>query len=265
MAQISAALVAEHSTWQGAGEVATAASPGASRRERGLGTPSLTTGLIAPTTQPRRWTHGDAANSGYHHISQCRHLSIRALVPNRSLTKISQNYASKGTHMSVKTIDELLLDELKDLYSAEKQITKALPKMAKAAVSQDLKSAFESHLEETQGHVERLDKIFETLGKSPRGKTCHGMQGLLEEGSEMMGELEKGSVRDAGLISAAQRVEHYEMAGYGSVREFASLLGQKEIASLLDETLEEEKAADEKLTGIAKKVNPQALKANKAA
>jgi ferritin-like metal-binding protein YciE len=179
--------------------------------------------------------------------------------------QISQNYASKGTHMSVKTIDELLLDELKDLYSAEKQITKALPKMAKAAVSQDLKSAFESHLEETQGHVERLDKIFETLGKSPRGKTCHGMQGLLEEGSEMMGELEKGSVRDAGLISAAQRVEHYEMAGYGSVREFASLLGQKEIASLLDETLEEEKAADEKLTGIAKKVNPQALKSNKAA
>jgi ferritin-like metal-binding protein YciE len=167
--------------------------------------------------------------------------------------------------MSVKTIDELLLDELKDLYSAEKQITKALPKMAKAAVSQDLKSAFETHLEETEGHVERLDKVFETLGKSPRGKTCHGMQGLLEEGSEMMQELEKGPIRDAGLISAAQRVEHYEMAGYGSVREFATLLGQKEIASLLEETLEEEKAADEKLTGIAKKVNPQALKSNKAA
>jgi ferritin-like metal-binding protein YciE len=167
--------------------------------------------------------------------------------------------------MSVKTIDELMLDELKDLYSAEKQITKALPKMAKAAVSQDLKSAFEEHLEETQGHIERLDQIFETLGKSPRGKVCHGMQGLVEEGSEMMSELEKGPVRDAGLISAAQRVEHYEMAGYGSVREYAVLLGQKEIASLLDETLEEEKAADEKLTGIAKKVNPQALKSNKAA
>ena len=140
--------------------------------------------------------------------------------------------------MSVKTINELLLDELKDLYSAEKQITKALPKMAKAASSQDLKSAFESHLEETQGHVERLDKIFENLGKSPRGKTCHGMQGLLEEGSEMISESEKGPVRDAGLISAAQRVEHYEMAGYGSVREFASILGQNEIASLLEETLE---------------------------
>ena len=167
--------------------------------------------------------------------------------------------------MSVKTIDELLLDELKDLYSAEKQLTKALPKMARAAASQDLKTAFESHLEETQDHVERLDKIFETLGKSPRGKTCHGMQGLVEEGSEIISELEKGAVRDAGLISAAQRVEHYEMAGYGSVREFANLLGQNEIASLLDETLEEEKAADEKLTGIAKKVNPQAIKSNKAA
>ncbi|HEY1965666.1 MAG TPA: ferritin-like domain-containing protein [Acidobacteriaceae bacterium] len=167
--------------------------------------------------------------------------------------------------MSVKTVDELLLDELKDLYSAEKQLTKALPKMARAAASQDLKTAFENHLEETQGHVERLDKIFETLGKSPRGKTCHGMQGLVEEGSEMISELEKGAVRDAGLISAAQRVEHYEMAGYGSVREFANLLGRSEIASLLDETLEEEKAADEKLTGIAKKVNPQAVKSNKAA
>jgi ferritin-like metal-binding protein YciE len=167
--------------------------------------------------------------------------------------------------MSVKTIDELLLDELKDLYSAEKQLTTALPKMARAAASQDLKTAFESHLEETQGHVERLDKIFETLGKSPRGKTCHGMQGLVEEGSEMISELDKGAVRDAGLISAAQRVEHYEMAGYGSVREFASLLGQNEIASLLGETLEEEKAADEKLTGISKKVNPQAMKSRKAA
>jgi len=167
--------------------------------------------------------------------------------------------------MSVKTIDELLLDELKDLYSAEKQLTKALPKMARAAASQDLKAAFENHLEETQGHVERLDKIFETLGKSPRGKTCHGMQGLVEEGSEMISELEKGAVRDAGLISAAQRVEHYEMAGYGSVREFASLLGRNEIASLLGETLEEEKAADEKLTGISKKVNPQAMKSRKAA
>ena len=167
--------------------------------------------------------------------------------------------------MSVKTIDELLLDELKDLYSAERQITKALPKMAKATASPELRSAFESHLEETEGHIDRLDKIFDILGKSPRGKACHGMQGLVEEGSEMMQELEKGPIRDAGLISAAQRVEHYEMAGYGSVREFATLLDQKEIASLLDETLEEEKATDQKLTGIAKKINPQAVKSNKAA
>ena len=164
----------------------------------------------------------------------------------------------------MESLQELFEEQLKDLYSAEKQITKALPKMAKAAASQDLKSAFENHLEETQGHVDRLDKIFETLGKSPRGKTCHGMQGLLEEGSEMISESEKGPVRDAGLISAAQRVEHYEMAGYGSVREFASILGQNEIASLLEETLEEEKAADEKLSGIAKKVNPQALKSKAA-
>jgi ferritin-like metal-binding protein YciE len=171
----------------------------------------------------------------------------------------------KETHMSVKTIDELLLDELKDLYSAEMQITKALPKMAKAVTSQELRGAFESHLEETEGHVDRLDKIFDILGKSPRGKTCQGMKGLLEEGSEMMHELEKGPIRDAALISAAQRVEHYEMAGYGSVREFATLLGQSEIASLLDKTLEEEKATDEKLTGIAKEINPQALKSNKAA
>jgi ferritin-like metal-binding protein YciE len=171
----------------------------------------------------------------------------------------------KGTLMSVNTIDELLLDELKDLYSAEKQITKALPKLARAAVSQDLRSAFEGHLEETEGQIERLDRIFEILGKSPRGKKCHGMEGVLEEGSEVLEELDKSAVRDAALISAAQRVEHYEIAGYGSVREYATLLGQGEIASLLDETLKEEEAADKKLNGIAKKLNPEALKANKAA
>jgi ferritin-like metal-binding protein YciE len=167
--------------------------------------------------------------------------------------------------MSMETIDEVLIEELKDLYSAEKQITKALPKLAKAAASQELKAAFESHLEETQGHIERLDQVFETLGKSPRSKMCHGMEGLLEEGSEILDEAEKGSTRDAALISAAQKVEHYEMAGYGSVREYAKLLGHNEIASLLNETLEEEKAADEKLSGIAKKINSQAAKPSKAA
>lgn len=164
--------------------------------------------------------------------------------------------------MSVGTIEELFVDELKDLYSAEKQITKSLPKLAKAATSPELKNAFETHLKETFGQIERLDKVFEILGKSPRGKTCNGMKGVLEGGAEVLEETEKGSgVRDAALISAAQRVEHYEMAGYGCVREYAKLLGQKEIAQLLDETLAEEKAADSKLGQVAKQVNPAALKA----
>jgi ferritin-like metal-binding protein YciE len=157
--------------------------------------------------------------------------------------------------MSVKTMGELLLDELKDLYSAEKQITKSLPKLAKASTSPELKQAFQSHLQETQGQIERLDRVFEILGKSPKGKMCHGMEGVLEEGSEVLEETEKGAVRDAALISAAQRVEHYEMAGYGCVREYARILGQKEVASLLDETLKEEEAADKKLGIIAKQVN----------
>jgi ferritin-like metal-binding protein YciE len=163
--------------------------------------------------------------------------------------------------MRIGTINDLFMDELKDLYSAEKQITKALPRMAKAASAKDLKQAFESHLEETNGHVERLEQIFETLEKSGRGKTCEGMKGLLAEGSEIITEVAKGEVRDAGLISAAQRVEHYEIAGYGSVRAFAELLGHDEIVELLEATLEEEKAADQKLTQIAKVVNTQAQKA----
>jgi ferritin-like metal-binding protein YciE len=147
------------------------------------------------------------------------------------------------------------------LYSAEKQITKALPKMAKAASSKELRQAFESHLKETNGHVERLEQIFETLGKSSKGKTCEGMKGLLSEGSELIGEINKGNVLDAGLISAAQRVEHYEMAGYGSVRAYAELLGNSQVADLLQATLDEEKAADEKLTEISKIVNTQAQRA----
>jgi ferritin-like metal-binding protein YciE len=160
--------------------------------------------------------------------------------------------------MSVETMDELFVDELKDLYSAEKQITKALPKLARAATSEELRQAFLSHLEETNGHVSRLEKAFEILGKSPRGKTCVGMKGVLEEGAEVLEDTDKGEVRDAGLISAAQRVEHYEMAGYGSARDFATLLGMSEIAELLEETLEEEKAADKKLTSISKQVNADA-------
>ena len=160
--------------------------------------------------------------------------------------------------MSVGTMDELFVDELKDLYSAEKQITKALPKLVKAASSDELRQAFQSHLEETNGHVARLEKAFEILGKSPNGKTCVGMKGVLEEGAEVLEDTDKGDVRDAGLISAAQRVEHYEMAGYGTARNFAKLLGQNEIAALLEETLDEEKAADKKLSSISKQVNAEA-------
>jgi len=163
--------------------------------------------------------------------------------------------------MPAENLEQLLIDELKDIYSAEKQITRALPKMAKAAKSPELKEAFESHLEETKGQIERLDEIFEALGKKATGKTCHGMQGLVEEGNEMIEELEKGDVRDAALISAAQRVEHYEIAAYGTVREYAKMLGRKDAAKLLDQTLEEEKATDEKLNSISAQVNNEAMKA----
>ena len=161
--------------------------------------------------------------------------------------------------MSVATMEQLFVDELKDLYSAEKQITKALPKIAKGVTSEELKQALLDHLEETNGQVARLEQVFGILGKRPAGKTCIGMKGVLEEGSELLGETDKGEVRDAGVISAAQRVEHYEMAGYGSARAFAKLLGQSEIADLLEQTLEEEKAADKKLTLISKQVNSGAM------
>ncbi len=159
--------------------------------------------------------------------------------------------------MSADTLEKLLTEELKDLYSAEKQITRALPKMAKNATNEQLKTAFETHLKQTEGQIERLDRVFEILGKSSSGKTCKGMQGLIEEGSEQMKELE-GELLDAALICAAQKVEHYEMAGYGSVRTWAQQLGQKEIADLLQQTLDEEGETDHKLTQIAGKINKQA-------
>ena len=160
--------------------------------------------------------------------------------------------------MSVGTLEELLVDELKDLYSAEKQIIRALPKIIKAVSSPELQEGLSNHLEETKGQVTRLEKIGEILSKKMTGKTCVGMKGVLEEGSEVLEDTEKGIVRDAALISACQRVEHYEMAGYGSARDFAKLLGQQEVAELLDETLDEEKNADKTLTGAAKQINAQA-------
>ncbi len=162
--------------------------------------------------------------------------------------------------MSVDSVEKLLVDELKDLYSAENQITKGLPKMAKAASTPELRTAFETHLKETEGQIKRLDRAFEILGKSSGGKTCKAMKGLLEEGSEVMESTAAGEVRDAAMISAAQRVEHYEIAGYGSVRAYAELLGQSEVAQLLQQTLDEEGETDKKLTQISKKVNKQAHK-----
>lgn len=163
--------------------------------------------------------------------------------------------------MSVDTIERLFLEELKDLHSAETQITKALPKMAKAATSTELRTAFEHHLKETEGHVQRLDEIFDSLGASSGRKTCEGMKGVLQEGSQMLRETEEGGVRDEALISAAQRVEHYEMAAYGTVRAYAERLGKLQIAQLLQKTLDEEKAADKELTNISEKIQIPASKA----
>ena len=152
----------------------------------------------------------------------------------------------------------LYIDELKDLYSAENQLVKALPKMAKAASSDELREGFEKHLEQTKGHVQRLEKIFEALGENPKGKKCKGMEGLIEEGSEAMQEDYEGSVLDAALIGAAQRVEHYEIAGYGTVRSMAETLAEDDHVSLLEETLQEEKETDEKLTELASQINTEA-------
>jgi ferritin-like metal-binding protein YciE len=160
--------------------------------------------------------------------------------------------------MSKDSLKELYIDELKDLYSAENQLIKALPKMAKGATSDELREGFEEHLEQTKGHVERLEKIFEMLGEEPGGKKCVGMEGIVKEGAEVLGEDYEASVMDAAIISAAQRVEHYEIAGYGAVLAYAELLGESEQASLLQETLEEEEETEEKLTELSKEINAAA-------
>jgi ferritin-like metal-binding protein YciE len=162
--------------------------------------------------------------------------------------------------MKLDTLEKLYVDELRDLYNAENQLLKALPKMAKAASSEELKNAFEKHLEQTETHVQRLEQVFEELDQTPKGKTCRAMRGLIQEGSEIMEEEGDPSVLDAGIIVAAQKVEHYEIAGYGSVRTFANLLNQKKAAELLQTTLNEESEANELLNGLAESiVNPEAL------
>jgi ferritin-like metal-binding protein YciE len=160
------------------------------------------------------------------------------------------------------TLRELMIEELRDLYNAEKQLTKALPKLAKAASSDELRNLLETHLGETETHVERLEQAFEALGEKVRGKHCAGIAGIIEEGSDLLQEDFDGPVLDAGIIAGAQRSEHYEIAAYGSVMAWAKALGLSELASLLDQTLEEEKAADEKLTALAEgSVNAEAASA----
>lgn len=154
--------------------------------------------------------------------------------------------------MELETLQDLYIHELKDLYSAEKQLLRALPKMAKAAKNEQLKAGFQQHLEETKEQAARLERLLEAHDESTRGPKCKGMEGLVAEGDDMISEADDDEVRDAGLISAAQRVEHYEIAGYGCARTYAQLLGHKEDAKVLQTTLDEEGATDKKLTALAK-------------
>lgn len=161
--------------------------------------------------------------------------------------------------MAIATAEDLFLSQLKDIYSAEKQSIRAYPKLSKAITSPELKQALQTHLEETKSQIERLDQAFEILGKRAGGKTCEGMKGIIEEGAEMVEEIEKGAILDVALIASAQSMEHYEIAAYGTVAALAKAMGQEEIAQLLVQTLEEEKATDQKLNGVAEQVNQQAL------
>lgn len=156
--------------------------------------------------------------------------------------------------VAMNDLQDLLVEQLQDLYNAEGQLVKALPKMAKTATHPELKQAFEAHLQETQGHVSRLEKVFESLGEKVKGKTCHAMKGLVEEGKEAIDEDMEPEVKDAALIAAAQRIEHYEMAGYGTVRTYANMLGKKDVAKELQMILDQEGQADKKLTKLAESV-----------
>lgn len=160
---------------------------------------------------------------------------------------------------SIPTLHALLIDELKDLFHAENQLLKALPKMAKAAASTELKAGFTEHLAQTRGHVTRLARALKILGLPPKGKPCHAMLGLVEEGAEAIATKGPAAVRDAALIGAAQRVEHYEIAGYGTARAFAEALGENQVADLLQETLDEEGETNKRLTEISTTVNADAL------
>jgi ferritin-like metal-binding protein YciE len=165
----------------------------------------------------------------------------------------------------INTLKEVYVDELRDLYNCEQQLIKALPKMAKAATSKELRSGFESHLEQTEEHARRLERVLTGLGEPIKGKKCKGMEGIIAEGGEVLSENYEGAVMDAALITAAQRVEHYEIAAYGSVQAFAILMGEDEAAGILEQTLNKEKETDEKLTDLAQEINPQAFAVKDAA
>jgi ferritin-like metal-binding protein YciE len=165
--------------------------------------------------------------------------------------------------MKIRSFDDLYVDQLRDLYSAENQIIKALPKMIKSTSSQELKHAFQEHLEQTRGHAERLEQIFDELDVSSKGPKCKGMTGVLEEGEDLLSDVADPAILDAALIAAAQRVEHYEMAGYGCARTYAHMLGRDRDANLLQQTLGEEKDTDEKLTQLAERaINIHAVEAS---
>jgi len=162
--------------------------------------------------------------------------------------------------MKIESMENLFIEQLQDLYDAEKRLVKALPKMADEATAPELQQAFRSHLQQTQGHVSRLEVVFQQLGKEAKTKTCDAMKGLIEEGEDVISDIERSLLRDAGLIAAANRVEHYEIAAYGSARTFAQTLGLDQAASLLQATLAEEKEADAKLTSLAESmINDEAL------
>lgn len=158
----------------------------------------------------------------------------------------------------IQTMEQIFVEEIRDLYDAEKQLTRALPKMAKASNSQELKAAFTEHLEVTKGQIARLEQVFEMLEQKARSKPCKAMKGLIEEGQEQMETNADAPIKDLALIGAAQKVEHYEIAGYGTVRTMAQQMGRKDVAQLLEETLREEEATDKKLTQVAKGVYKEA-------
>jgi ferritin-like metal-binding protein YciE len=167
--------------------------------------------------------------------------------------------------MPNESVRQLYIEELRDLYNAETQLVKALPKMAKASSNDELRQAFEEHLRQTSEHVSRLEQIFEMLDEKPSGKKCLGMEGLVKEAAETMKEDYEDAVMDAGIIGAAQRVEHYEIAAYGTVRTLAELMGENEHVTLLEQTLEEEKQTDQKLTELAEDVNSEAMETEEEA